>query len=67
MPGMPTRTKDAPDVVPEVDQPGLGELRDVVTSYLGTKLRGGAPLRRNGLAGLSSAISNVPDGMPTPS
>lgn len=51
------------DEQPEVNQPGLGELRDVVANHLRDKLPSGASLRRDGLAGLSSAISNVPDGM----
>lgn len=51
------------DVPPEVNQPGLGELRNAVANHLAAKLPSGASLRRDGLAGLSSAISNVPDGM----
>src|SRR5918911_122652 len=47
----------------EVNQPGLGELRDAVANHLRGTLPSGASLRRDGLAGLSSAISNVPDGM----
>ncbi len=51
------------DEQPEVNQPGLGELREAVANHLRDKLPSGASLRRDGLAGLSSAISNVPDGM----
>lgn len=51
------------DVQTEVNQPGLGELRGAVANHLGRNLPSGASLRRDGLAGLSSAISNVPDGM----
>ena len=51
------------DEQPEVNQPGLGELRDAVANHLRGTLPSGASLRRDGLAGLSSAISNVPDGM----
>ena len=43
--------------------PGLSELRDAVANRLLPRLPGFAALRRDGLAGLSSAISNVPDGM----
>ena len=58
-----TPTETESDVQPEVNQPGLGELRDAVTNHLRDKLPSGASLRRDGLAGLSCAISNVPDGM----
>ena len=51
------------DVEPEVNQPGLGALREAVANHLGRHLPSGGTLRRDGLAGLSSAISNVPDGM----
>src|SRR5918911_411099 len=51
------------DEQPPINQPGLGELRDAVANHLGSKLPSGAGLRRDGLAGLSIAISNVPDGM----
>src|SRR5688572_3322522 len=53
----------------EVNQPGLGPLRAAVANHLGPqlaqlpRLRGGVSLRRDGLAGLNSAISSVPDGM----
>ena len=43
--------------------PGLSELRDAVANRLLPRLPGFAALRRDGLAGLSSAVSNVPDGM----
>lgn len=59
----PTDTNDPSDAQPAVDQPGLGALRDAVANHLGARLPSGASLRRDGLAGLSSAISNVPDGM----
>src|SRR5687767_5763436 len=59
----PTQTVVEPDEQPEVNHPGLGELRDAVANHLGGRLPGRASLRRDGLAGLSSAISNVPDGM----
>ena len=60
-----TRTSDdqPDDDQPEVNQPGLGALREAVVNHLGGRLPGGASLRRDALAGLSSAISNVPDGM----
>ncbi len=51
------------DAEPEVNQPGVRELREAVANYLGVRLPRGASLRRDVLAGLSSAISNVPDGM----
>ena len=58
-----TGTTQPSDDQPLVNQPGLGELRDAVANHLRDKLPSGASLRRDGLAGLSSAISNVPDGM----
>lgn len=49
------------DPQPEVNQPGLGALREAVANYT-------APWRRPGpgedaIAGLSTAIANVPDGL----
>lgn len=48
---------------PEVQQPGLGQLRETVANHLGKQLPGRQTLRKDVLAGLSLAISNVPDGM----
>src|SRR3712207_5306740 len=59
----PTQTVVESDEQPQVNQPGLSEVRDAVANHLGGKLPSRASLRRDGLAGLSSAISNVPDGM----
>jgi sulfate permease, SulP family len=59
----PTPTDDGSDDGSAIDQPGLAGLRDAVANCLLPKLRGFAGLRRDGLAGLSSALSNVPDGM----
>src|SRR5206468_8709890 len=56
----PTPTSDAE---PEVNQPGLGQLREAVATRARRRLPGGATLRQDGLAGLNSAISSVPDGM----
>ncbi len=47
----------------EVQQPGLSRLREVVANYLMRPLPRRAQLRQDVLAGLSLAISNVPDGM----
>jgi SulP family sulfate permease len=53
----------------EVDQPGLGELREAVATRARRKLPNiaglprGAVLKEDGLAGLNSALSSVPDGM----
>ena len=55
-----TEISDAEE--PEVNQPGLRELREAVANHLG-RLRGGASLREDGIAGLNSAVSSVPDGM----
>jgi SulP family sulfate permease len=48
---------------PEINQPGLTELREAVVNRTWRRLPGRAALRRDGLAGLNGAISNVPDGM----
>jgi SulP family sulfate permease len=48
---------------PQIDQPGLSWLRDAVANRTWRKLPGRRALGRDALAGLSSAISNVPDGM----
>ena len=53
----------APDLEPEVNQPGLRELREAVANHLGRRLPSGASLRDDGIAGLNSAVSSVPDGM----
>lgn len=47
----------------EVQQPGLSQLREVVANYLGRQLPRRANFRQDVLAGVSLAISNVPDGM----
>jgi SulP family sulfate permease len=50
------------DVEPEVNQPGLSQLREAVATQA-RRLPRGATIRQDGLAGLNSAISSVPDGM----
>ena len=55
-----TRTSDAE---PEVNQPGLRELREAVANHLRLRLPSRASLREDGIAGLNSAVSSVPDGM----
>lgn len=47
----------------EIDQPGLGELREAVATHLRRQLPGRASLRDDGIAGLSVGVANVPDGM----
>jgi SulP family sulfate permease len=47
----------------ETDQPGLDVVRNAVHSRIWSRLPKGAALRRDAIAGLSSAVSNVPDGM----
>lgn len=47
----------------ETDQPGLEAVRNAVHNRIWQRLPKGASLRRDAVAGLSSAISNVPDGM----
>lgn len=57
-------TKQTADVEPEVNQPGLRELREAVANHLARQLpTSRASLREDGIAGLNSAVSSVPDGM----
>jgi SulP family sulfate permease len=51
------------DVEPEVNQPGLHELREAVANHLSRRFPSRASLREDGIAGLNSAVSSVPDGM----
>jgi sulfate permease, SulP family len=51
------------DVEAEVNQPGLREVREAVTNHLRERLPNRASLREDGLAGLNSAVSSVPDAM----
>lgn len=46
----------------DVDQPGLSSLRAAVANRA-HRVFHGAPLRRDAIAGLNSALSSVPDGM----
>jgi sulfate permease, SulP family len=47
---------------PEVNQPGLSPLREAVLAWR-QRLPSGRTVRRDGVAGLSLAAANVPDGM----
>lgn len=47
---------------PQVDQPGLGELRTAVANRVESPRRDGS-LRQNALAGLNAALNDLPDGM----
>ena len=55
-------TADSPEQEPEVNQPGLRELRAAVANHL-RRFPSRASLRDDGIAGLNSAVSSVPDGM----
>jgi SulP family sulfate permease len=48
---------------PEVDQPGLDQLREAVATHLRKRLPGRSTLRDDAMAGLGLAVANVPDGM----
>ena len=50
------------DAGPELDQPGLSRLREAVAGWR-RHLPGGRTVKRDGVAGLSLAAANVPDGM----
>jgi sulfate permease, SulP family len=55
-------TTQTSDVAPEVNQPGLRALREAVANHL-PRLSPRASLREDGIAGLNSAVSSVPDAM----
>ena len=62
------RTSDGPlpaddDPPAALDQPGLAELREAVATGLRRGLPHRATVVEDGLAGLSVAVANVPDGM----
>jgi sulfate permease, SulP family len=59
----PTDAASESDAPAEVDQPGLGELRHAVANYAAEHLPGPPAPRRDGIAGLSVAVANVPDGL----
>ena len=50
-------------VQPEIEQPGLSRLREAVANYLEPGLAQAGKLRQDAIAGLTSAIGNVPEGM----
>ncbi len=54
---------DTAEEEPQVNQPGLKDLREVVANHTWRKLPGRSKLWKDGLAGLNTAIANVPDGM----
>jgi sulfate permease, SulP family len=56
-------TTQTPDVEPEVNQPGLRELREAVANHLAQRMPSRASLHEDGIAGLNGAVSSVPDGM----
>ena len=58
----PNETTKTSDAEPEVNQPGLRELREAVANHL-ERFPRPSSLREDGLAGLNSAVSSVPDGM----
>jgi SulP family sulfate permease len=60
--GPPEETSPNSDADTAGTQPGLSELREAVANAR-TRLPRGPSLREDGLAGLSLAIANVPDGM----
>jgi SulP family sulfate permease len=59
----PTQSVVEADQQPEVNQPGLSQLREAVANYTPLKLPGRVTLRQDAIAGLNSAVSSVPDGM----
>jgi sulfate permease, SulP family len=63
MPEERTDIAQTDEVETEVNQPGLGPLREAVANRFARRLPSGASLRDDGIAGLNSAVSSVPDGM----
>ena len=67
MPALPDGAEEAVDPAAEdatkVDHPGLAELRDAVANYAAEHLPRPPDPRRDGTAGLSVAVANVPDGL----
>lgn len=57
-----TDTAQTDEVEAEVSQPGLSELREAVANHL-RRLPFRRSVRQDGIAGLNSAVSSVPDGM----
>jgi SulP family sulfate permease len=57
----PSAGDEGPEPAP--DQPGLAELREAVSTGLRRGLPHRATVAQDGLAGLSVAVANVPDGM----
>lgn len=55
--------EQATDQDTELNQPGLASLREAVANYARRRVRGPPRLQRDGIAGLNTAISSVPDGM----
>src|SRR6185503_5884127 len=51
------------EIAPEVNHPGVSNLRRAVNNRVWRKLPRRASFRRDVIAGLNSAINNVPDGM----
>jgi SulP family sulfate permease len=54
---------DISEIVPEVNHPGVSNLRWAVNNRIWRKLPRGASFRKDVIAGLNGAFNNVPDGM----
>src|SRR6478609_5235669 len=51
------------EILPELNLPGVRDLRQAVTNRIWRKLPRRTSLRADAIAGLNAAINNVPDGM----
>src|SRR5947208_459659 len=51
------------DLSPEVHLPSLGELRRIVSKYSRRLIPSGKALRKDSVAGLTVAVSGVPEGL----
>lgn len=60
---MSIRKNEPVEEKPEVDQPGIGRLRELVSNLVWNQIPAPARLWKDSIAGLNTAIANVPDGM----
>lgn len=60
-PSQPTDLSEDPE--PRINLPGLSLLREVVANHTATGLPARGTVRHDGLAGLNTAVTSVPDGL----
>src|SRR5688572_19685937 len=57
------RPDPATDTGPDLNLPGLDELRETVANHAQARIPSGSTMRQDAVAGLNAAINGVPDGM----